>query len=122
MPFSQERNSPSKSENVRQSFEKVSNHARATFCNHRESPDNFIFFESLIGSPKIPFDELLLKPILETSGNIYFFKNFRKSDRAAEVPIVNYARKPNIAEFARKAQFDSDYSQSPLYLSSTCDT
>ena len=87
MPFSQERNSPSKSENVRQSFEKVSYYARPTFCIHRESPDNFNFFELLISSPKIAFDELFLKPILETSGNIYFFENFRKSDRAAEVPI-----------------------------------
>ena len=45
---------------------------RATFCNHRESPDNFSFFESFIISPKIPFDELFLKTILKTSGDIYF--------------------------------------------------
>ena len=36
---------------------------RATFCNHRESPDNFNFFESIILPPKIPFDELFLKTI-----------------------------------------------------------
>ena len=48
---------------------------RATFCNHRESPDNLGFFESLILSPKIPFDELFLKTILKTSTDIYFFKN-----------------------------------------------
>ena len=55
---------------------------RATFCNHRESPDNF--FELLIISPKIPFDELFLKTILKTSSDIYFFENFRKSDRAPD--------------------------------------
>ena len=32
--------------------------------NHREFPDNFTFVESLIISPKIPFDELFLKNIL----------------------------------------------------------
>ena len=60
---------------------------RATFCNHRESPDNFNFSESLIIFPKIPFDELFLKTILKTSGNIYFFEIFRKTDRAPQVPI-----------------------------------
>ena len=60
---------------------------RATFCNHRESPDNFSFFESLILSPKISFDELILKTTLKTSSDIYFFKNFRKSDRAPKDPI-----------------------------------
>ena len=60
---------------------------RATFCNHRESPDSFNFFEFLIISPKIPFDELFLKNILKTSSDINFFENFRKSDRAPEVPI-----------------------------------
>ena len=107
LPFSQERNSPSKSENVRQSFEKVSNYARATFCNHRESPDNFNFFESLISSPKIAFDELFLKPILETSGNIYFFENFRKSDRAAEVPIFE-------CKLCTKAQHRRILQKSPI--------
>ena len=43
---------------------------RATFCNHRECPDNFCFFDSLILSPKIPFDELFLKTILKTSTDI----------------------------------------------------
>ena len=43
---------------------------RATFCNHRESPDNFNFFELFIISPKIPFDELFLKTTLKTSGDI----------------------------------------------------
>ena len=60
---------------------------RATFCKNRESPDNFNFFESLIISPKIPFDELFPKTVLKTSSDIYFFENFRKSDRAPEVPI-----------------------------------
>ena len=63
---------------------------RATFCNHRESPDNFNFFELLLISPKIPFDELFLKTILKTSRDIYFFENFRKSDRAPEVPIFEF--------------------------------
>ena len=60
---------------------------RATFCNHQESPDNFNFFESLIISAKIPFDELFLKTMLKTWSDIYFFENFRKIDRAPEVPI-----------------------------------
>ena len=97
---------------------------RATFCNHRESPDNFSFFELLILSPKISFDELILKTILKTSSDIYFFKTFRKSDRAPKVPIFEckLCTKPNITEFSRNVQFGSDYSQSPLYLSSTCGT
>ena len=60
---------------------------RATFCKNRESPDNFNFFESLIISPKIPFDELFPITVLKTSSVFYFFENFRKSDRAPEVPI-----------------------------------
>ena len=64
-------------------------HLRATFCNHRESPDNFNFFDSLIISPKIPFDELFLKTILKTSSDIYFFENFLKTDRATEVPVFD---------------------------------
>ena len=60
---------------------------RATFCNHGESSDNFSFFESLILSPMMPFDELFLKTTLKTSSDIYFFKTCRKSDLAPEVPI-----------------------------------
>ena len=60
---------------------------RVTFCNHRESPDNFNFFESLIISPKVPFDESFLKNILKTSSDIYLFEHFRKTDRAPEVPV-----------------------------------
>ena len=62
---------------------------RATFSNHRECPDKFSFFESLILPPKIPFDELFLKTILKTSTDIYFFENLRKSDRAPNVPIFD---------------------------------
>ena len=54
---------------------------RATFCNHGESPDNLNFFESLIISSKLPFDELFLKTTLKT---IYFFENLRKTDHAPE--------------------------------------
>ena len=98
--------------------------SRATFCNHRESPDSFSFFESLIISPKIPFDDLFLKTILKTSSDIYFSENFQKpiAHRKSRFSSVNYARKPDITEFSRKVQFDLDYSQSPLYLSSTCAT
>ena len=45
---------------------------RATFCKNRESPDNFNFFESLIISPKIPFDELFPKAVLKRSGRAVF--------------------------------------------------
>ena len=94
---------------------------RATFCSHRESPDSFNFFESLKISPKIPFDELFLKTTLKTSSDIYFFEKLIEH-RKSRFSSVNYARKPNITEFSRKAQFDSYYSQSHLYLSSTCAT
>ena len=82
---------------------------RATFCNHRESPDSFNFFESLIISPKIPFDELFLKTILKTSSDIYFFENFRKIDRAPEVPVFE-------CKLCTKAQHHRTLQKSPIRL------
>ena len=67
---------------------------RATFCNQRESPDNFNFFELLIISPKIPFDELFLKTILKTSSDIYFFENFRKIDGYRKALLKQLHRTP----------------------------
>ena len=76
--------------------------------NARQSPDNFNFFESIILSPKVPFDELFLKTILKTSGDMYFFKKFRASDRAPEVmhespTSQNYPGKPNSIQVTHKA-------------------
>ena len=61
---------------------------RTTFCNHRESPDNFNFFESLIISPKIPFDELFLKKHIKIFERYLLFQTiFRKTNRAPEVSV-----------------------------------
>ena len=92
---------------------------RATFCNHRESPDNFNFFESLIISPKIPFDELLLTNIVKTSGDIYFFKNVRKSDRPPifECKLCTKAQHHNTTELSL---FGNPISWSPSNMSQHC--
>ena len=52
---------------------------------HRESPDNFNFFESLIISTKLPFDgEVIAKNHMK---NFERYLLFQKSDRAPEVPV-----------------------------------
>ena len=65
------------------------------------------FFESLIISPKIPFDELFLKTILKTSGDIYSFENFQKTDRTPKVPIFG-------CKLCTKAQHHRILQKSPV--------